>query len=105
MRTSTLLLTIFSSLSLTAASPTKSAIAGQEWPIKAVAVLTGKVSGTVTLVQEDEDSPTKITYDLAGNDPNASRGFHIHQFGDLTKGCDRLVTYLHVSSIVLIHRQ
>lgn len=91
MRTSTLLLTILSSLSLTAASPTATSITGQQWPIKAVAVLTGKVQGTVTLIQEDEDSATKIMYEITGNDPNASRGFHIHQYGDLTKGCDRLV--------------
>ncbi|KAI9756285.1 MAG: Superoxide dismutase [Cu-Zn] [Lichina confinis] len=56
---------------------------------KAVAVLRGdaKVKGTVTLEQESESSPTKITYDITGNDPNAKRGFHIHQFGDNTNGC------------------
>lgn len=56
---------------------------------KAVAVLRGdaKVRGTVTLEQECESSPTKITYDITGNEPNAKRGFHIHQFGDNTNGC------------------
>ena len=41
----------------------------------------------MTLEQESESSPTKITYDITGNDPNAKRGFHIHQFGDNTNGC------------------
>ena len=54
-----------------------------------VAVLRGdsKVSGTVLLEQLDESSPTTITYDIKGNDPNAKRGMHVHQFGDNTNGC------------------
>ncbi|KAI9788747.1 MAG: Superoxide dismutase [Cu-Zn] [Peltula sp. TS41687] len=56
---------------------------------KAVAVLRGdsKVSGTVTFEQPSETAPTKITYHISGNDPNAKRGWHIHQFGDNTNGC------------------
>ena len=54
-----------------------------------VAVLRGdaKVSGTVTFEQDSESAPTRITYDLTGNDANAERGFHIHTFGDNTNGC------------------
>uniref|UniRef100_A0A346R906 Superoxide dismutase [Cu-Zn] n=1 Tax=Epichloe coenophiala TaxID=5047 RepID=A0A346R906_EPICN len=58
--------------------------------VKAVAVLRGdaKVSGTVVFEQEEpESSPTTITWDITGNDPNAKRGFHIHTFGDNTNGC------------------
>ncbi|PHH86200.1 hypothetical protein CDD83_10587 [Cordyceps sp. RAO-2017] len=57
--------------------------------VKAVCVLRGdaKVSGTVVFEQESEDAPTKITYDISGNDANAERGFHIHAFGDNTNGC------------------
>jgi Cu/Zn superoxide dismutase len=46
-----------------------------------------KVSGTVTFEQESESSPTTITWDITGNDPNAERGIHVHQFGDNTNGC------------------
>jgi len=57
--------------------------------VKAVAVLRGdsQVKGTVTFEQDSEHSPTTITYDISGNDPNAERGMHIHQFGDNTNGC------------------
>ncbi|MCJ1340023.1 Superoxide dismutase [Cu-Zn] [Bachmanniomyces sp. S44760] len=57
--------------------------------VKAVAVLRGdsKVSGTVTFEQSSESSPTTISYDITGNDASASRGMHVHQFGDNTNGC------------------
>ncbi|POR36939.1 Superoxide dismutase [Cu-Zn] [Tolypocladium paradoxum] len=57
--------------------------------VKAVSVVRGdsQVSGTVVFEQESESAPTKITWDITGNDPNAKRGFHIHTFGDNTNGC------------------
>jgi len=57
--------------------------------VKAVAVLRGdsNVKGVVTFVQDSENAPTTITWDITGNDANAERGMHIHQFGDNTNGC------------------
>ncbi|RDW70856.1 superoxide dismutase SOD1 [Aspergillus mulundensis] len=57
--------------------------------VKAVAVLRGdsKVAGTVTFEQADENSQTTVSWNITGNDANAERGFHIHQFGDNTNGC------------------
>ncbi|KAK9493926.1 superoxide dismutase [Lipomyces doorenjongii] len=57
--------------------------------VKAVAVLRGDsgVSGAVTFEQTHEGAPTTITWDIVGNDPNALRGFHVHEFGDNTNGC------------------
>lgn len=57
--------------------------------VKAVAVLRGNdgISGVVTLEQASENEPTTISYEIAGNTPNAERGFHIHEFGDVTNGC------------------
>ncbi|KAJ6260662.1 Superoxide dismutase [Drechslerella dactyloides] len=57
--------------------------------VKAVAVVRGdgNVAGTVTFEQTSEDSPTTITYNISGNDANALRGMHIHEFGDNTNGC------------------
>jgi len=46
-----------------------------------------KVAGTVTFEQASESSPTTITYNITGNDPNAKRGIHVHTFGDNTNGC------------------
>lgn len=57
--------------------------------VKAVAVVRGdsKVSGTVKFEQAAASDPVSVLYDISGNDPNALRGFHIHQFGDNTNGC------------------
>ncbi|CCC71359.1 hypothetical protein NCAS_0H00490 [Naumovozyma castellii] len=57
--------------------------------VKAVAVLRGTVgiSGIVTFEQPTEKDDTIITYEITGNDPNALRGFHIHEFGDVSNGC------------------
>lgn len=57
--------------------------------VKAVAVLRGNegVSGVVTLEQTSEAEATTISYEIKGNTPNAERGFHIHEFGDVTNGC------------------
>ncbi|KAF7955063.1 uncharacterized protein EAE97_000322 [Botrytis byssoidea] len=57
--------------------------------VKAVATVRGdsKVSGTVTFEQSEENSPTTITWNITGNDANAERGMHVHQFGDNTNGC------------------
>lgn len=45
-----------------------------------VAVLRGdsNVKGQVTFEQDSESGPTKITYDITGNDANAERGMHVH---------------------------
>lgn len=57
--------------------------------VSAVAVLRGdsNVSGVVRFEQASESEPTTVSWEIAGNDPNALRGFHIHQFGDNTNGC------------------
>ncbi|PQE23447.1 Superoxide dismutase [Cu-Zn] protein [Rutstroemia sp. NJR-2017a BBW] len=57
--------------------------------VKAVASVRGdsKISGTVTFEQADESSPTVVSWNISGQDPNAERGMHIHQFGDNTNGC------------------
>ncbi|KAK9461520.1 superoxide dismutase [Lipomyces oligophaga] len=57
--------------------------------VKAVAVVRGDstVAGTVTFEQAAEGAPTTIAWDLKGNDANALRGMHIHEFGDNTNGC------------------
>jgi len=57
--------------------------------VSAIAVLRGdsKVSGIVKFEQADENSPVKVSGEIAGNDANAQRGFHVHQFGDGSNGC------------------
>lgn len=57
--------------------------------VKAVAVVRGdsKVHGVVSFEQASASEPVTVSWDIEGNDPNALRGFHIHQFGDNTNGC------------------
>lgn len=56
---------------------------------KTVAILRGdsKINGVVNFEQSSESDPTTITWEISGNDANALRGFHVHQFGDNTNGC------------------
>jgi len=56
---------------------------------KAVAVLSGNsaVTGTVVFEQASKSAPVSVTGNLKALDPSSSRGFHIHQFGDVTNGC------------------
>ncbi|VVT45828.1 uncharacterized protein SAPINGB_P000911 [Magnusiomyces paraingens] len=57
--------------------------------VKAVAVVRGDstVKGTVTFEQASPEDQVKVSWNITGNDPNALRGFHVHQFGDNTNGC------------------
>jgi Cu-Zn family superoxide dismutase len=54
-----------------------------------VAVLRGDsaVQGVVRFEQSSETDFTTVSWDLTGNDANALRGFHVHEFGDNTNGC------------------
>lgn len=54
-----------------------------------VAIVRGdsSVQGTVTFEQASANDKLSVSWDIKGNDPNAERGFHIHQFGDNTNGC------------------
>jgi len=86
MRTSTFIVTALSTLGLVAASPTTPE-AG--FPLKAIAVLSGDspVKGYVTIVQDSPEGGSKISYEVSGLEPHSNRGFHIHTYGDITKGC------------------
>ncbi|KAG9080959.1 Superoxide dismutase [Cu-Zn] [Ceratobasidium sp. 370] len=58
--------------------------------VHAVAVLSGpksNVTGTVYFSQPSPVGPVFITGELKNLDPDAERGFHIHEYGDATDGC------------------
>lgn len=58
---------------------------------KAVAVIrTRNTRLGLVLFQETKSRGTKITYDLSGLRPNETYASHIHEFGDLSGGCDTL---------------
>jgi Cu-Zn family superoxide dismutase len=55
--------------------------------MKAIAVFTGpKVKGTVRFTEEG--GKTAIDIDVHGLKKNGVHGFHIHEYGDLSQGCD-----------------
>ncbi|EKM79486.1 hypothetical protein AGABI1DRAFT_74557 [Agaricus bisporus var. burnettii JB137-S8] len=45
------------------------------------------VEGTIVFVQSARNGPVTLMGNIRGLPPNAKRGFHVHQWGDLTKGC------------------
>jgi len=49
-----------------------------------------KISGYITLHQCDKNTKTLINISLQGFSPNKQHGIHIHEEGDLSKGCDSL---------------
>jgi len=57
--------------------------------VKATVVFKGdsNVVGELTLDQYSGASPVHITGTISGLDPYATRGLHIHTFGDLSDGC------------------
>lgn len=46
-----------------------------------------KVTGTIAFEQPTHPGPVTVIGDIKGLPPNAKRGFHVHQWGDLTDGC------------------
>ena len=54
----------------------------------------GKISGFCYFHQpRGEESKTQVHIKLLGLPPNTKRGIHIHEEGDLTKGCESLCSH------------
>ena len=58
----------------------------------AVAVFTGKIKGTVLFMEKDMDE-VSIDINLTGLKKNHKHGFHIHEFGDLSDGCESMCAH------------
>jgi Cu-Zn family superoxide dismutase len=54
--------------------------------VSAVAVFQGKVNGTVHFIKEGRKMA--IYLNITGLKKNSLHGFHIHEYGDLTDGCN-----------------
>ena len=65
-----------------------------EKSIKAIAFFNNVdgIRGTVRF-EETESDAVKILVDLTGFKPNSAHGFHVHESGDLTKGCDSMCAH------------
>lgn len=83
----TVLATVLLLLYLYTLKPATPTLQAPEW-IYATAVLRGDagVNGTVYFRQSGL-SKVRITGKILGVDKNSLRGFHIHEFGDLSDGC------------------
>ncbi|KAG8818199.1 Superoxide dismutase [Cu-Zn] [Serendipita sp. 399] len=51
------------------------------------------VSGSLNFVQVGPWGVVTVTGQITGLDPNSERGMHVHEFGDLTKGCNSTGTH------------
>ena len=61
--------------------------------IKAIAFFnTDKIHGIVEF-EEVSDDLVKVKINLKGFEPNTIHGFHVHETGDLTKGCDSMCAH------------
>lgn len=56
-------------------------------PIKAIAFFNGQINGIVTFEEDIYNDIININVDLKGFIPNTKHGFHVHEAGDLSKGC------------------
>jgi superoxide dismutase, Cu-Zn family len=61
--------------------------------MQAIAVFQDKkISGTVRFVEEDKDN-VRIEIDLVGLRKNAHHGFHVHECGDMSLGCESMCAH------------
>lgn len=57
-----------------------------------IAVFTGKIKGTV-LFTEKSINEVNIDINLTGLKKNHKHGFHIHEYGDLSEGCESMCAH------------
>ena len=60
---------------------------------KAIAVFNGRIKGTVRFQEFIDLGLVEIEVDLAGLRRNGVHGFHIHQYGDMSEGCDSMCAH------------
>ena len=60
--------------------------------MQAIAVFQDKIRGTVRFVEDDKDR-LRIEIDLVGLRKNAQHGFHVHECGDMSLGCESMCAH------------
>jgi Cu-Zn family superoxide dismutase len=62
-------------------------------PIRAIGFFNGdKICGTV-IFEELPNDLVNVSVNLSGFEPNTIHGFHVHESGDLSKGCDSMCAH------------
>lgn len=63
-------------------------------PISAIAVFNGeKIKGNVLFSEDLKNKCVNININLEGLTPSHKHGFHVHECGDLTNGCESLCAH------------
>ena len=57
-----------------------------------IAVFTGKIKGTVLFTEKSMDE-VNIDIHLTGLKKNHKHGFHVHEYGDLSEGCESMCAH------------
>ena len=57
-----------------------------------IAVFTGKIKGYVLFMEKSKDQVV-IDINLTGLKKNHKHGFHIHEYGDLSEGCESMCAH------------
>jgi Cu-Zn family superoxide dismutase len=61
--------------------------------IKAIAVFTNKLTGTVNFTEDENKSNIIIEVNIKGLKPNSLHGIHIHEAGDLSDHCESMCAH------------
>jgi Cu-Zn family superoxide dismutase len=63
-------------------------------PVKAITYFNGeKIKGTVLFEEDLKNKCVIITINLEGLTPSHKHGFHVHECGDLTSGCESMCAH------------
>ena len=73
----------------------KNNLFGGSESIKAIAFYNGDtIKGTVNFIETGEcNEKVRVEINLLGFEPNTIHGFHVHESGDLTKGCESMCAH------------
>jgi len=62
-------------------------------PIQAIAVFDSKIKGTVTFIEDLQHDLVILDINLSGLKKNSYHGFHVHEAGDLSHGCESMCAH------------
>jgi len=61
---------------------------------KGIAIFQGKIHGSVRFSEMPDKKHIAIDVEVKGLNKNALHGFHVHEYGDLSDGCNSMCAHL-----------
>jgi superoxide dismutase, Cu-Zn family len=61
---------------------------------KGIAIFQGKINGSVRFSEMPDKKHIAIDVEVKGLNKNALHGFHVHEYGDLSDGCNSMCAHL-----------